>query len=103
MAEGLPLTKACLVYDLGLVDYHQGLLLQEKLLNLRKSGTISDVLLLLQHPSVFTIGHSGIVENIIVSKHYALKVFQILKDPSPLQLINYNPFLTEIKSHIIFV
>ena len=64
MAEG----KACLIYDLGLVDYHQGLLLQEKLLNLRKSGTISDVLLLLQHPSVFTIGHSGIVENIIVSK-----------------------------------
>ena len=60
--------KTCLVADLGLLDYHQGLLLQEKLLNLRKSGTIPDVLLLLEHPSVFTIGHSGIVENIIVSK-----------------------------------
>ncbi len=64
----MPLMKVCVVYDLGMVDYHQGLLLQEKLLNLRKSGAISDVLLLLQHPSVFTIGHSGIVENIIVSK-----------------------------------
>ena len=62
------MTKACLVYDLGLVDYHKGLLLQEKLLNSRKAGTISDVLLLFQHPSVFTIGRAGIVENIIVPK-----------------------------------
>ena len=58
--------KICLVYDLGLVDYHKGLLLQERLLNSRKCGAISDVLLLLQHPSVFTMGRSGIVENIIV-------------------------------------
>jgi len=62
------LTKVCLVYDLGLVDYREGLLLQEKLLNSRKSGAIADVLLLLQHPSVFTIGRSGIVENIIVPR-----------------------------------
>jgi len=60
------LTRVCLVYDLGLVDYHKGLLLQESLLNSRKCGAISDVLLLLQHPSVFTMGRSGIVENIIV-------------------------------------
>ncbi len=65
--------KVCLVCDLGLVDYHKGLLLQEKLLNLRKSGTISDVLLLLQHPSVFTIGRSGIVENVIVPKETLVK------------------------------
>jgi len=58
--------KVCLVYDLGLVDYHKGLLLQERLLNSRKCGAISDVLLLLQHPSVFTLGRSGIVGNIIV-------------------------------------
>lgn len=69
MTEG----KDCLVYDLGLVDYHRGLLLQEKLLNLRKSGAIPDLLLLLQHPSVFTIGHSGIVENIIVAKQTLLR------------------------------
>ena len=60
------MTKVCSVYDLGLVDYREGLLLQEKLLNSRKSGAIADVLLLLQHPSVFTIGCSGVVENIIV-------------------------------------
>ncbi len=58
--------KVCLVYDLGLIDYQKALVIQEKLLTSRKQGTIPDVLLLLQHPSVFTIGRSGIVENIIV-------------------------------------
>ncbi len=58
--------KVCLVYDLGLIDYQKALVIQEKLLFSRKQGTIPDVLLLLQHPSVFTIGRSGIVENIIV-------------------------------------
>jgi len=67
------LTKVCLVCDLGLIDYREGLLLQEKLLNSRKSGAIADVLLLLQHPSVFTIGRSGIVENIIVPKETLVK------------------------------
>ena len=65
--------KICLVYDLGLVDYHKGLLLQERLLNSRKCGAISDVLLLLQHPSVFTMGRSGIVENIIVPEETLVK------------------------------
>jgi len=65
--------KVCLVYDLGLVDYHKGLLLQERLLNSRKCGAIADVLLLLQHPSVFTMGRSGIVENIIVPEETLVK------------------------------
>ncbi len=68
MEKRLPLTKVCLVYILGLVDYQKGLLLQERLLALRKCGTISDVLLLLQHPSVLTIGRSGVDKNIIVPK-----------------------------------
>ena len=67
------MTKVCLVYALGLVDYHKGLLLQEKLLNSRKSGAISDVLLLLQHPSVFTIGHSGVDKNITVPRETLVK------------------------------
>ena len=67
------MTKVCLVCDLGLVDYREGLLLQEKLLNSRKSGAISDVLLLLQHHSVFTIGRSGIAENIIVPRETLVK------------------------------
>ncbi|MBN1383128.1 MAG: lipoyl(octanoyl) transferase LipB [Deltaproteobacteria bacterium] len=59
------MTKVCAVYNLGLVDYRQGLLLQEKLLASRKSGAISDVLLLLEHPSVFTMGRAGKDENIV--------------------------------------
>lgn len=68
MAKRLPLTKVCLVYTLGLVDYHKALLLQERLLDLRKCGAISDVLLLLQHHSVLTIGRSGVDKNIIIPK-----------------------------------
>jgi len=56
-----------------LVDYCKGLLLQEKLLNSRKSGAIADVLLLLQHPSVFTIGCSGVEKNIIVPRETLVK------------------------------
>lgn len=66
MAKRLPFTKVCLVHTLGLVDYHKALLLQERLLDLRKGGAISDVLLLLQHHSVLTIGRSGVDKNIIV-------------------------------------
>ena len=65
--------KVCLVHTLGLVDYHKALLLQEKLLNLRRSGAISDVLLLLQHPSVLTIGRSGVNQNIIVPTETLIK------------------------------
>jgi len=66
MAKRLPFTKVCLVHTLGLVDYSKALLIQERLLDLRKCGAISDVLLLLQHPSVLTIGRSGVDKNIIV-------------------------------------
>ena len=90
--------KVCLVYDLGLFDYREGLLLQEKLLNSRKSGAIEDVLLLLQHPSVLTIGRSGITENVIIPKETLVKenisVFQTNRGGDvtyhgPGQLIGY--------------
>jgi len=56
------------VYNLGLIDYDKALELQERLLKSRKSGAISDVLLLLQHPSVFTVGRSGTVNDIIADE-----------------------------------
>jgi lipoate-protein ligase B len=67
------LARDCLVYNLGLIDYDKALLLQEKLLNLRKSGDVSDVLLLLQHPSVFTIGRSGNDKHIIVPREVLVR------------------------------
>lgn len=60
--------RTCLVYNLGLIEYDKALELQERLHKNRKSGAISDVLLLLQHPSVFTIGRSGTAHDIIASE-----------------------------------
>ena len=57
--------NTCLVYDLGVKDYLEALELQKRLAAARVVGEINDVLLLLEHPSVFTIGRSGEVGNIL--------------------------------------
>lgn len=49
----------CLVYDLGTVAYPQSLELQQALHRARREGRVPDVLLLLEHPSVLTVGRSG--------------------------------------------
>ncbi len=48
--------KTCIAYYLGLVPYEPALRLQERLSLARARRTVSDVLLLLQHAAVFTIG-----------------------------------------------
>ena len=65
MANKLAPTKTCLVYDLGVKGYLEALELQERLAAARVAGEVDDVLLLLEHPSVFTIGRSGEVDNIL--------------------------------------
>ena len=64
-ANKLALLNTCLVYDLGVKDYLEALELQERLAAARVAGEIGDVMLLLEHPSVFTIGRSGEVDNIL--------------------------------------
>jgi lipoate-protein ligase B len=57
------------VYDavyLGLVPYELALKLQQRLAEARAQGSVPDVLLLLQHPPVFTIGRFRGEEDIIV-------------------------------------
>jgi lipoyl(octanoyl) transferase len=44
------------VRRLGVVSYDEALVLQERLVEERKAGTIADQLLLLQHPPVITLG-----------------------------------------------
>jgi lipoyl(octanoyl) transferase len=44
------------VHFLGTVDYHRAWTLQRELANARADGTGPDVLLLLEHPSVYTAG-----------------------------------------------
>lgn len=51
--------KECWVVDAGLLDYEKALDLQEKLLELRSNNAIPDVLLLLEHHPVITMGRKA--------------------------------------------
>ncbi len=62
------LIRHCLVYRLGLVPYETGLKLQRGLVEERKSGNILDTLLLLEHPSIITLGKNATTQNILVSE-----------------------------------
>ena len=52
---------------LGQVDYSDGLRLQRKLIDLRKAGKIGDVLLLLEHSPVITLGRNAKTANVLAS------------------------------------
>jgi len=55
------------ILQLGAVDYATGLRLQEKLVALRKEGRIGDVVLLLEHTPVITLGRNAKAKNILAS------------------------------------
>jgi len=55
------------VVQLGVVDYAAGLRLQQRLVNLRKAGEIGDVLLLLGHSPVITLGRNAKAANVLAS------------------------------------
>jgi len=55
------------VVQLGQIDYAAGLRLQQKLVALRKNGGIGDVLLLLEHSPVITLGRNAKAANILAS------------------------------------
>jgi lipoyl(octanoyl) transferase len=55
------------VVQLGTVDYATGLRLQKQLVCLRKEEKIGDVLLLLEHSPVITLGRNARVANVIAS------------------------------------
>jgi len=55
------------VVQLGQVDYSEGLRLQRKLVELRKAGEIGDVLLLLEHTPVITLGRNAKATNVLAS------------------------------------
>jgi lipoyl(octanoyl) transferase len=56
------------VLPLGTLDYATGLRLQRKLVQLRKDGLIGDVLLLLEHSPVITLGRNAKAANVIASR-----------------------------------
>ncbi len=55
------------VIQLGTIDYATGLSLQQRLVELCKQGRIGDVLLLLEHSAVITLGRNAKRTNILAS------------------------------------
>jgi len=55
------------VIQLGTIPYGEGLRIQQKLVDLRKAGTIGDVLLLLEHSPVITLGRNAKAANVLAS------------------------------------
>ena len=55
------------IAQLGTIDYAAGLKLQEQLVALRKEEKIGDVLLLLEHEPVITLGRNAKAANVIAS------------------------------------
>ena len=55
------------VLHLGTIDYATGLRLQQRLVELRKEGQVGDVLLLLEHTPVITLGRNAKARNIVAS------------------------------------
>jgi lipoate-protein ligase B len=58
----------CEVWNLGLMEYGEAWSLQKSLHHQRIEREISDVLLLLEHPPTITIGRSGDLNNVLISK-----------------------------------
>ncbi len=86
---------------LGRIDYRTAFALQERLVQLRKAGRINDVLLLLEHPPVLTLGRNASRENILVSnEQLALRGAEIVETNrggdvtyhGPGQLVGYPIF-----------
>jgi lipoyl(octanoyl) transferase len=56
------------VVQLGTLDYATGLRIQQQLVDLRKEGKIGDVLLLLEHAPVITLGRNAKQQNVLLSQ-----------------------------------
>jgi lipoyl(octanoyl) transferase len=56
--------------QLGTIDYETGLKLQQQLVALRKEEKISDVLLLLEHKPVITLGRNAKAANVVASPEF---------------------------------
>src|SRR2546429_1105228 len=93
--------KLISVVQLGAIDYATGLCLQQRLIELRKDGRIGDVLLLLEHTPVITLGRNAKSQNILASPELlaqrGIKVFECDRGGDvtfhgPGQLVGYPIF-----------
>jgi lipoyl(octanoyl) transferase len=89
------------VIKLGTLDYATGLQIQRRLVDLRKEGRIGDVLLLLEHAPVITLGRNAKQKNIVASPELlarrGVEVFECDRGGDvtfhgPGQLVGYSIF-----------
>src|SRR5271166_3518154 len=59
--------RSCTVRDLGRMEYAAAMEVQARLAAERKQGQGGDVLLLVEHPHVITLGRNGRMENLLAS------------------------------------
>ena len=62
------MTHKVLIVDLGTIAYQEAWDLQHRIHGAKQAGLPADVLLLLEHPHVFTLGKNAKKENILVSE-----------------------------------
>jgi len=58
------------VLNLGLVPYETALQLQRTLMELRKASRVENIVLLLEHPPVITLGRNAQVSNVLASPEF---------------------------------
>lgn len=61
------MNKEAYIIDLGMMDYQKALDLQHHLWSRRVEGGIPDLLLILEHPHVMTLGRRGVLSHLLVS------------------------------------
>ena len=69
---------ACRVFRLGMIHYEDALRLQNRLAEARGGEKIGDILLLLQHPPVITMGKSGKVQNVLAPQAIQEKGIKVI-------------------------
>jgi lipoate-protein ligase B len=62
------MTDGCAVLDLGVREYGETWELQRRLVEQRLEGRVSDTLLLVEHPPVYTVGRRGGGEDLVGSQ-----------------------------------
>jgi lipoyl(octanoyl) transferase len=60
------------IKKLGLIDYHEAYTLQYRYVENRLNGNIPDTLLLLEHPSVLTMGRQANRDNILLDDQFLI-------------------------------
>lgn len=100
-----PELQPCRTFRLGIIEYEKAIRLQNRIVEDRKQAKIGDVLLLLQHPPVITLGKSGKAQNVLAPQALSERNIRVISTDrggdvtyhGPGQLVIY-PIL-DLRSH----